>query len=122
MKKITFINENKIGLIKPYESILQAALKQNIDIRHKCGGKGSCTTCKIKIRVSEQTAYGTEKSPVSAPSRIERRLLGELQLQNGFRLACQTKVHQNIQVETIEDPLKAIIRRQLQALKETEED
>lgn len=124
---ITFINEEKTSVIHPHENILQAALKKGIEIRHKCGGKGSCTTCKIKVRLPKEHAlehpsFLLQGDSISLPSLVERRFLGEEQLKSGYRLACQTKVMKEIAVDTIEDPLKALIRGQLEALREEEKD
>ncbi|GAA0351105.1 2Fe-2S iron-sulfur cluster-binding protein [Bacillus horti] len=111
MAKITFTSDNKQIQCKQSETILQVAIRESLEVRHKCGGKGSCTTCKIKV-------IGQSQGKVSSPTQIEHKLLGEIQLENGYRLACQTKALEgDIYIERIEDPLKALIRRQLEANK-----
>ncbi len=63
------------------ETLLAAGMRSGVDIRHDCGGKGVCGTCRV-----EMLAGGDALSTVTDP---ERKHLGEL-LDDGWRLACQT--------------------------------
>jgi uncharacterized 2Fe-2S/4Fe-4S cluster protein (DUF4445 family) len=65
--------------------VLEAALKAKIDIETTCGKRGSCRSCRIKIlsgRVSQETMQ-------------DRLQLSAEELQEQFRLGCQTKVEAN---------------------------
>ena len=64
------------------ETLLAAALRSGVDVRHDCGGHGRCGTCRLEI-----LAGGDALSPTTKP---EHRLLGDL-LEAGWRLACQTR-------------------------------
>ncbi|MFV9510698.1 2Fe-2S iron-sulfur cluster-binding protein [Tepidibacillus sp. LV47] len=101
---ISFFPNNKKIEVKPGTTILKAAIKADIHLAHKCGGKGACLTCKVKVE---------DPSKVLAPSKIEQRKLGPTYLQQGMRLGCQTKVLASVKIEIPEDPLKAAIRKQL---------
>ncbi|WP_339062697.1 2Fe-2S iron-sulfur cluster-binding protein [Tepidibacillus marianensis] len=103
-ESILFSPDEKRIDIKPGITILKAAIRANVHLGHKCGGKGACLTCKVKI--DDQTV-------VSLPTSSERQKLGESLLKQGFRLGCQTKVNRSLTVEVPEDPLKAAIRKQL---------
>lgn len=62
-------------------SVLEVALKNNIEISHSCGAMGSCTTCRIIV----------ESSPMPLPPRNE--LEQDIADMRGFadneRLSCQ---------------------------------
>jgi ferredoxin len=64
------------------ETLLAAGLGAGVDIRHDCGGKGVCGTCRVEVLEG-----GAAMSAVTAP---ERKHLAEL-LDAGWRLACQTR-------------------------------
>ena len=80
------VNGQKIT-VKPDETILQAALRQDIDFPYICrvGGCGSCK-CKLKSgKVNEltETAY----------------LLTEEEIEDGYILACQSRLKSDVDVE-----------------------
>lgn len=63
------------------DSVLDAARKAAIDIPTACGGNGKCGTCRVKI----------VSGPVSQLTADERKLLSEVELAKGYRLACSTR-------------------------------
>jgi 2Fe-2S ferredoxin len=104
MPKVHFKDDDKTIEIKHGDTVLQAAKKGRVALNHKCGGKGSCTTCKVKI---------DDQAGISAANHLERRMISETNLEQGQRLGCQVKVYEQVEVYFLEDPLKALIRRQL---------
>ncbi len=69
-----------------YESILAI----NIPIGALCAGKGTCGKCMIRI---------LDPNPkISEPSDKEKKFLNEEKIQEGYRLACQTKVLGDLRV------------------------
>lgn len=86
-------------------TILRAAQQGGIGLRHKCGGRASCTTCKVIIQ---------NQSGVSVVSSKEIRKLGEENIANGMRLGCQTNIINKVKVQIPEDPYKARIQALLQ--------
>ncbi len=103
-EQIRFLPDDKLAPIKVGENILKTAVKSRVYIKHVCGGKGACLTCKV---------YIDNQSKVSKPSLIELRKLGEDMIQMGTRLACQTKALMGVTIEVPEDPLKKAIRDKL---------
>lgn len=104
MAKVTFIDadeQSKTVDIKEGHTILRAAKQGRIPLRHKCGGKASCTTCKVIIH---------DQAGVSEPRDIEIMRLGEDNIEKGMRLSCQTKVIKSVLAHIPEDPYKAKIR------------
>jgi 2Fe-2S ferredoxin len=112
MPNVNFLDDGKTVDIKYGETVLLAAKKGRVALSHKCGGKGSCTTCKVKI---------VDQEGVSEPNHLERRMISETNLQQGQRLGCQIKVYNHVDILFLEDPLKALIRRQLAQQRENNE-
>ncbi|TCS84131.1 2Fe-2S ferredoxin [Tepidibacillus fermentans] len=110
---IIFFHDYKKIEIKPGITILKAAIRANVHLAHKCGGRGACLTCKVKV---------DDPTAVSPPTNSERQKLGSALLQQGMRLGCQAKIIKSLKVEIPEDPLKAVIRKQLAKQKEDQEN
>lgn len=104
MAKVTFRNVDghvKHVTIREGQTILRAAKQGRVSLRHKCGGKASCTTCKVSI---------DNQAGISTPKDIEVMRLGEKNIENKMRLSCQTVVHGTVEAVIPEDPYKARIR------------
>lgn len=101
------INEVKV---REGHTILRAAKQDRVALRHKCGGKASCTTCKVFIENQES---------VSNVCNAEQYKLGEANISKGLRLSCQTAVYGTVSVKIPEDPYKARIRKLLNQQRET---
>lgn len=82
-------------------TILRAAKQGRVALKHRCGGKAQCTTCKVII---------DDQSSISTPNNKEVMRLGEHNIAAGMRLSCQTKVFKEVEVVIPEDPYKARIR------------
>ncbi|RKD25691.1 hypothetical protein BEP19_01755 [Ammoniphilus oxalaticus] len=111
---VTFQPKGKVVSVNKGEILLQTALKNRVYINNRCGGKGSCTTCKIQI-LSDQDG-------VSFPSPREKRLLSEEDLAVGIRLACQTRVFERCEVSIIENTWKSIVNRNRSSKQSVEEE
>ncbi|MHA1379362.1 MAG: ASKHA domain-containing protein [Candidatus Helarchaeota archaeon] len=109
---ITFQPEGKRVKIKEGERILDAAKKNGIDIVSICGGMGKCGKCKVSLN---------KYAPVSGITKNEKELLSDIELSQGLRLACLTRVFgdtivkvpqssrtgkQRLQIEGIETPIE----------------
>jgi uncharacterized 2Fe-2S/4Fe-4S cluster protein (DUF4445 family) len=87
---ITFEPEGKKIKTPIGTTILRAAEEAGVGIRSECGGVGSCGKCRVIVRNSNTVNRVTE---------IERKHLSHLEIDNGYRLACQTKILRNVIVE-----------------------
>jgi uncharacterized 2Fe-2S/4Fe-4S cluster protein (DUF4445 family) len=76
--------------VEPGTSILRAAHAHGIDVDAVCGGRGRCTSCRVKF------IAGT----VPPPTLADRVQLGDDLVRDGYRLACQCAVTEPITVET----------------------
>lgn len=75
----------------PGHTLLQAAHRAGVVIRHPCGGKGLCGACTVRIR----------SGSVNAPTLEERTLLGEEKISQGFRLACLARAEDDAEIELL---------------------
>ena len=106
MPKITFVNEKKTIEVPEGANLREEALKAGVDVykglatKLHCPGLGVCTTCRVNVRkgadkLSPQSRWermNILKLPVAFFARIGR--------EDTLRLACQAKVHGDIEVET----------------------
>ncbi len=95
---ILFEPENRQVNVPSGTTLLEAASKADVYINASCNGKGSCGKCRLIVK-SGKTDF------------TDSPLLSEKEKSNGYVLACQTRVIEDIVVkipeETIEKKLKA---------------
>jgi len=69
-------------------SVLEASLINDIPHAHVCGGRGRCSTCRIRIL--------DELDGLPAPSAAEKAVLERVHAGEGVRLACQLRPTRDI--------------------------
>jgi adenylate cyclase len=69
-------------------SVLEASLINNIPHAHVCGGRGRCSTCRIRIL--------GDLDGLPAPSAAEQAVLERVHAGPGVRLACQLRPNRDI--------------------------
>ena len=111
---LTFKPLNKTIKARSGETVLAAAKRHRVHIPTRCGAKAGCLMCKIQVE-------NDQRSQLSPPGEAEIRKLGSL-IEQGYRLSCQTRVIGNAEVMLPEDPLKAAVRKQLEAARAKEQD
>jgi uncharacterized 2Fe-2S/4Fe-4S cluster protein (DUF4445 family) len=75
--------------VAPGTTILKAAHAGGIDITATCGGRGRCTSCRVKFLA------GT----VPPPTIMDEVQLGDDLVREGFRLSCQCQVTEPVTVQ-----------------------
>jgi uncharacterized 2Fe-2S/4Fe-4S cluster protein (DUF4445 family) len=70
-------------------TIFQAAMEAGIGIRSECGGKGLCGKCKVVVK---------DFKALDRLTKVEKEHLSELEIELGYRLACQAKILRNVMV------------------------
>lgn len=90
MKTSIFIDDEEVVFI-PEQSVLDAALKNKINIDHSCGGFGTCGTCRIFI----------ESDLHLLPSRneVEMEMAEMRRFDDRERLACQTECQPHLRIK-----------------------
>src|SRR5437016_5756330 len=77
--------------LPPATSILRGAHAAGIDITATCGGRGRCTSCRVKF------VTGT----VPPPTIMDEIQLGDDQVREGYRLSCQCVPSEGVTVPTV---------------------
>ncbi len=80
--QVTFQPYGRVVFVLCGTKIIEAAARAGLTVNMPCGGQGTCGKCQVKITA------GAEK-----PSEVDKIVFNEDQLQNGWRLACQTPIH-----------------------------
>ena len=66
--------------------LLDIAREAGVGLKSLCGGKGKCGKCKVMV------------NPVNQPTAIERKLLTQDEIDEGYRLACCTTIREDTEV------------------------
>ena len=76
------------------DSVLTFLRRYDFPVTSACGGKGTCHLCRVKIIDTDLE--------LSEPTAAERKGLGNMRLAQGYRLACQIKPAQGLELEASE--------------------
>ena len=85
--KVTFLPERKEVEVDEGVTLLEAAEKAGVYINSLCGGEGLCGECRVQV--------------VSGNAKADKHAIGFLskeEIVNGYVLACQTRVEDNMEV------------------------
>lgn len=91
MPTLKILPEARISRVAGGTGLLQASLKAGIELPQACGGRASCTTCRVLVKEGEKG--------LSAPRLAEREMLAESGLLGRYRLACQARILGDVVVE-----------------------
>jgi uncharacterized 2Fe-2S/4Fe-4S cluster protein (DUF4445 family) len=92
---LTILPDNRQLQVAPGTTILKAAHAASIDITMTCGGRGRCTSCRVKF------VHGT----IPPPTIMDTLQLGDDLVREGYRLSCQCAVTEPVTVQ-IAPPLE----------------
>lgn len=92
-QKLQFDFEGEIFAIEFTEpdSVLELALRANIDLNHSCGGNGTCGTCRIKV-------ISPNSSRLPSRNEIEKEMAEDRGFADDERLACQLLAFDQLKV------------------------
>jgi uncharacterized 2Fe-2S/4Fe-4S cluster protein (DUF4445 family) len=91
---------------KDNESILECSRKLNIGINNTCGGRGTCATCKIRLI----------NGVLTPPTGKETNIFAQDEIQNGWRLACQSYPSSDCTVNVPSESLSTLQRIQYEGI------
>ena len=99
-------NPDNIDISVPEgENLLKAALAAGVHINAACGGNGVCGTCKVLISKGQVESTRSEKLSLE-------------EYEQGYRLACQSRVLTDLVVEiSVESRLEGWQRLRLRRLR-----
>lgn len=91
MPKVHFLPIDKVVEVSPGTAILDAALNNNIQLDHNCGGNCACSTCHVIIESGIETLNEASEDEIDMLDEVET-------LQPTSRLACQCLVTSDLTV------------------------
>src|SRR5467141_4716548 len=74
---------------KPGTTILKSAHASGVDITATCGGRGRCTSCRVKLVAGA----------IPPPTIMDEVQLGDALVREGYRLSCQCRVSDAVTVQ-----------------------
>jgi uncharacterized 2Fe-2S/4Fe-4S cluster protein (DUF4445 family) len=86
---LTILPDRVVLSVEPGSTILRAAHDGGVDITATCGGRGRCTSCRVKF------VSGT----VPPPTIMDEVQLGDGLVREGYRLSCQCRVIEPVAVQ-----------------------
>ena len=92
--KVIFEPISKRVIVDKGTTIMNALKNIGLVLDSPCGGLGTCGKCKVICK--DQT------NGVSKLTQPETKLLSELEIKQGYRLACQTQILDSIKVNFTE--------------------
>src|SRR5437667_399922 len=87
--------------VVPGTSVLEASRLAGIPHAHVCGGRGRCSTCRIRVR--------GEIGSIDRPAEGELRVLRRIGATSNVRLACQLRPRGAVEVTPLLPPFAAAI-------------
>lgn len=81
--------DRRLTTLGPSDTILQAAHAAGVDITATCGGRGRCTSCRVKFVAGA----------IPPPTIGDEVQLGDDLVRDGYRLACQCRLTEDATVE-----------------------
>ncbi|MHB1455920.1 MAG: ASKHA domain-containing protein [Armatimonadota bacterium] len=81
---VTFLPSGKVTQVESGESLRNIIGSSDTDLRMQCGGKGSCGKCKVIFQ-----------SGVPEVNTADEKVLNEMELAQGYRLACQATISED---------------------------
>jgi uncharacterized 2Fe-2S/4Fe-4S cluster protein (DUF4445 family) len=86
---LTVLPDGLTLAVEPGVTVLKAAHAGGVDITATCGGRGRCTSCRVKFVAG----------PIPPPTIMDELQLGDALVREGFRLSCQCQVGESITVQ-----------------------
>lgn len=83
-------NHEKKVTCEPGSTLMDVFHHNNIYIEAPCGGKGICGKCKVRVLAGK----------ISDITDLESKFLSQREKQDGYRLACMTKILGDVEVAT----------------------
>jgi len=84
---VTFMPVNRSTMVDEGNTVAEAARKADVFIKNLCGGEGVCGQCRVQITSGK--AQADEQA---------RAFFSEEELARGYVLACQTEIHDDLEV------------------------
>jgi len=88
--------DGRVVEVVPGTSVLEASRLAGIPHAHVCGGRGRCSTCRVRVRA--------EIGSIDPPAESELRVLRRIGATSNVRLACQLRPRGAVEVTPLLPP------------------
>lgn len=88
---VRFETGGKTGLVSPGADLLEAARRAGVQLDSRCNGQGDCGECCVVVLEGDVSPLTCEEEDCLSATEIE----------NGYRLACCTRVSSAARVRVI---------------------
>ncbi len=85
--QVRFMPDNRSAIVEEGTSLAEAARQADVFVKNLCGGEGVCGQCRVKILSGRVDADDQSQA-----------FFSQEELDAGYVLACQTEVHQDLEV------------------------
>ncbi len=103
------------GYVDRGKTLKQASVALGVDIEGVCGEQAICGTCKVRIEEGEFEKYGVRsgRESISAMGPSERKFFNLRQVDEGYRLACQAQILNDVVIFVPEESRmgKQVVRK-----------
>jgi uncharacterized 2Fe-2S/4Fe-4S cluster protein (DUF4445 family) len=106
---VTFLPSGRTVFVLPGTRLMEAAVSAGMIVDSPCGGEGICGKCRVRIL-----------SGGNPPTPAERQAFSTQELQDGWRLACQSTIGAASRIEIPEASLLAARQQQICTTSETQ--
>jgi uncharacterized 2Fe-2S/4Fe-4S cluster protein (DUF4445 family) len=114
--KVVFLPSGKRGEFEPGTTLLQAAQTLNVDLDSVCGGRAMCGRCQVLCTEGEFAKHGisSRHDHLSDRGAVEAQYDRERGLAEGRRLACQTRLLDDVVIDVPPDSQvhRQVVRKQ----------
>jgi len=114
--KVVFQPSGRRGDISDGDNLMRASDRLGVDIEGLCGEKGTCGKCKVRVEEGFFAKYGVESgmANLSPLNDAEKKALTAQERKDGYRLACQAKIHGDVVIFVPEESRlsKQVVRKE----------
>jgi len=90
------VPDGRMVRIPPGASVLEGLRANGIAHASVCGGRGRCTTCRVRVMAGAEL--------LDPPNEVEAKALERISAQDGVRLACQVRPAQDLAISPLLPP------------------
>ena len=103
------------GFVDKGKTLKEASIELGVDIEGVCGEQAICGTCKVRIEEGDFEKYSIKstRDHLSPMGPTERKFFNIRQEEEGYRLACQTRIQGDIVIFVPEESRmgKQVVRK-----------
>src|SRR5437899_10966215 len=97
--EVTYLPFDRTTRVPPGTTLFSAAHWIGLPIDSTCGGRGTCGKCKVRVINGRRDAAGRAQGAQIEASSADHRQLRPSEIADGWRLSCQTPIHEDMTCE-----------------------